>query len=169
MVSTPCVNNPDTARKGLKPLVIRIFRILFCVDCHAFIKARPRCVPHGDDRKCTVITSGSEVIHIHKFVNFLNNNVALAHCVNNSEGRKILEARKGLKPLVIRNKDAKNINNNAAFPKGRLWRAHCVHLQIGCKSKTDLLSTSINSDNLSEKNKNLCLVINNKLLSEVQP
>ena len=72
------------------------------------------------------------------------------------------KAHNGLKPLVIRNKDAKNINNNVAL-------AHCVHLQIGCKSKTDLLSTSINSDNLSEKNKNLCLVINNKLLSEVQP
>ena len=78
-----------------------------------------------------------------------NNNVASAHCVNNSD-----TAHKGLKPLVIRNKDAKNINNNVAL-------AHCVHLQIGCKSKTDLLSTSINSDNLSEKIKNLRFVINN--------
>ena len=71
--------------------------------------------------------------------------MALAHCVNNSEGRKIVKARKGLKPLVIRNKDAKNINNNVAL-------AHCVHLQIGCKSKTNLLLTSINSDNLSRSN-----------------
>ena len=82
-----------------------------------------------------------------------------AHCVEISEERKIVKARKGLKPLVIRNKDAKNINNNVAFPKGRLWRAHCVHLQIGCKSKTNLLSTSINSDNLSRSNP--CFVINN--------
>ena len=94
-----------------------------------------------------------------------NNNVAFpkgrlwrAHCVHLEIGRK------GLKPLVIRNKDAKNINNNAAFPKGRLWRAHCVHLQIGCKSKTDLLSTSINSDNLSRSNP--CFVINNFIHKE---
>ena len=53
-----------------------------------------------------------------------NNNVALAHCV------QLQMRRKGLKPLVIRNKDANNINNNVAFPTGRLWRAHCVHLQI---------------------------------------
>ena len=125
------------------------------MDCHAFIKARPLCAPHGDDdlnklcndRKKSVITSDSEVIHIQKFVNFLNNNVASAHCVNNSEA-----ACKGLKPLVIRNKDAKNINNNAAL-------AHCVHLQIGCESKTNLLSTSINSDNLSRSNSSF--VINN--------
>ena len=132
------------------------------MDCHAFVKARPRCAPHGDDdlnklcndRKKSVITSDSEVIHIQKFVNFLNNNVAFptgrlwrAHCVNNSEA-----ACKGLKPLVIRNKDAKNINNNAAL-------AHCVHLQIGCESKTNLLSTSNNSDNLSRSNSSF--VINN--------
>ena len=86
------------------------------MDCHAFIKARPLCAPHGDDdlnklcndRKKFVITSDSEVIHIQKFVNFLNNNVAFP-------------------------KNAKKYNNNAAFPTGRLWRAHCVHLQIGRK------------------------------------
>ena len=51
-------------RKGLKPLVIRIFRILFCVDCHAFIKARNDDLnKFCNDRKCTVITSDSEVIH----------------------------------------------------------------------------------------------------------
>ena len=87
----------------------------------------------------------------------------------NFKGNKIVKARKGLKPLVIRNKDAKNINNNAAFPKGRLWRAYCVHLEIGRKGLKPLVISIINSDNLSEKNKNLCLVINNKLLSEVQP
>ena len=83
-------------------------------------------------------------------------------CVNNSEGRKIVKARKGLKPLVIRNKDTKNINNNAAL-------AHCVHLQIGHNGLKPLVISINNSDNLSEKNKNLCSVINNKLLSEVQP
>ena len=85
-----------------------------------------------------------------------------------------------MKPLVIRNKDAKNINNNAAFPKGRLWRAHCVQLQMRRKGvpkqdaklqrtqgvKTALLSTSINSDNLSEKIKNLRFVINNFIHKE---
>ena len=54
------------------------------MDCHAsFHSARPLCAPHGDDdlnklcndRKKSVITSGSEVIHIQKFVNFLNNKV----------------------------------------------------------------------------------------------
>ena len=61
-----------------------------------------------NDRKKSVITSGSEVIHIQKFVNFINNkavfpknakkynnNVASAHCVHLQMGRK------GLKPLVI--------------------------------------------------------------------
>ena len=88
--------------------------------------------------------------------------MALAHCVNNSEGRKIVKARKGLKPLVIRNKDAKNINNNVAL-------AHCVHLEIGRKGLKPLVISINNSDNLSEKIKNFCSVINNKLLSEVQP
>ena len=64
------------------------------MDCHASFHlarnddkflSRPLCAPHGDDRKKSVNTSGSEVIHIQKFVNFLNNNVALAHCVNNSK------------------------------------------------------------------------------------
>ena len=110
------------------------------MDCHAFIKARPLCAPHGDDdlnklcndRKKSVITSDSEVIHIQKFVNFLNNNVASAHCVNNSEA-----ARKG-------------------FP------------ERGAERKPLVISVN-NSDNLSGKIKNLCSVINNKLLSEVQP
>ena len=103
------------------------------MDCHAFIKARPLCAPHGDDnlnklcndRKKSVITSGSEVVHIQKFVNFLNNNVAFpknakkynnnvasAHCVNNSEGRKIVKARKGLKPLVISINNSDNLSRS---------------------------------------------------------
>ena len=75
-----------------------------------------------------------------------NNNVASAHCVEISEGRKIVKGHKGLKPLVIRNLDAKkhdnnvafpknveNHNNNVAFPTGRLWRAHCVEISEGRK------------------------------------
>ena len=171
MVSTPCVNNPATALKGLKPLVIRIFRILFCVDCHAFVKARPRCAPHGDDdlnklcndRKKSVITSDSEVIHIQKFVNFLNNNVASAHCVNNSEGRK------GLKPLVIRIFRILFCVDCHAFIKARpICALHgddrkksvitsgseVIHIENLSK-----FSTSINSDNLSRSNSSF--VINN--------
>ena len=62
----------------------------------------------------------------------LNNNVASAHCVNNSEA-----ARKG-------------------FP------------ERGAERKPLVISVN-NSDNLSGKIKNLCSVIKNKLLSEVQP
>ena len=95
-----------------------------------------------------------------------------AHCVEISEERKIVKARKGLKPLVIRNKDAKNINNNAAFPKGRLWRAHCVNNSEGRKivkarkGLKPLVISVNNSDNLSEKIKNLRFVINNFIHKE---
>ena len=62
-----------------KFLFQKYFLDLFCVDCHAFIKARPLCAPHGDDnlnklcndRKKFVITSGSEVIHIQNLFNSL--------------------------------------------------------------------------------------------------
>ena len=89
--------------------------------------------------------------------------MASDHCVQLQMRRKGFPERGAeRKPLVIRNKDAKNINNNAAL-------AHCVHLEIGRKGLKPLVVSIINSDNLSEKIKNLCSVIKNKLLSEVQP
>ncbi len=45
---------------------------------------------------------GSPLWQIQKDAKKHDNNVALAHCVNNSEGRKIVKAHKGLKPLVIK-------------------------------------------------------------------
>ena len=61
--------------------------------------------------------------------------MALAHCISNSEAAHKGFPERGAerKPLVIRNKDAKNINNNMAFPKGRLWRAPCVNNSEGRK------------------------------------
>ena len=52
-----------------------------------------------------------------------NNNVAFptgrlwrAHCVNNSEGRKIVKAHKGLKPLVISINNSDNLSrSNSSF------------------------------------------------------
>ena len=57
------------------------------MDCHAsFHSARNDGIgkPYKD-RKKFVITSDSEVIHIQKFVNFLNNKAVSTPCVNNSK------------------------------------------------------------------------------------
>ena len=97
----------------------------------------------------------------------------------NSRRTQIAEAYKGLKPLVVKvgllrftrnddTKELKNFNNNAAFPKGRLWRAHCVLFselltqwasRTGRRAKATLLSKFFTFDNLSRSNS--CLVINN--------
>ena len=90
----------------------------------------------------------------------LNNNAASAHCVQLQMRRKGFPERGAeRKPLVIRNKDAKNINNNVAFPKGR----KIVKARKGLKP---LVISINNSDNLSEKIKNLRFVINNFIHKE---
>ena len=180
----------------------------YLLDCHAsFHSSRNDDLNKlCNDRKCTVITSGSEVIHIQKFVNFLNNNAAFpkgrlwrAHCVNNSEGRKgfpeqdaKLQSTQGVEtalllriwnsilyglPRFTRNDDLNKLCNDRK--KSVITsNSEIIHIQNSLNSlittgfsplcafvnrtqgvKTALLSTSINSDNLSRSNSSF--VINN--------
>ena len=136
------------------------------MDCHAFVKARndSRGKPYND-RKKSVITSGSEVIHIHKFVNFLNNNVASAHCVH------LQMRRKG-----VPEQDAKLQSTQWASQTGRrakttlllrIWNSILYGLLRFTRndgSKVIHFFTSINSDNLSRSNP--CFVINNFIHKE---